>query len=360
MIPVLYYPTQPIAWNNMPTSHGVGMLSETTSCTVTEDSEGGYELDLEYPKEGYLSDFLAGDYLIAADYGKEGRQFFRIYRVDGSSAGNLRVYAQHVSYQLDYIFFNPFKPTTVFDPSLIIALMEENKVRPHPFRIFPEYSVSKAQIWQWNIDHPASYREGISKMQEIFGLQVRWDNFDVYLTNQRGRDNGVQIRYGRNLLDCRRTQDISKVITGGYAYVVKDGICTKGPVVTLENNPWAFDRIVAVDFSDQFDEIPDMGVMKDCSNTILRTRTSVMPETSISLDILMLKSDPLYQGVPLEEIGLHDTIGIIDPTQRINEKAVVNRIVYDVLQDRLLQADVGVKKRNIADTISELTRGAKG
>ena len=72
MIPTLYNESETAF-----TSNGIGKLSEAISCTVTEERNGEYELEMEYPVSGkYYSEIKRSRIIYAtpAD-GKTGQAF---------------------------------------------------------------------------------------------------------------------------------------------------------------------------------------------------------------------------------------------------------------------------------------------
>ena len=106
MIPVLYEPKTKKFDTN-----GIGRLSDTVSCIVTETRNGEYELEMQYPITGAYYDEIKLASVILAQPG-DGReaQPFSIYKISRPIRGIVTVYAQHISYQLSYIPCGPLKP----------------------------------------------------------------------------------------------------------------------------------------------------------------------------------------------------------------------------------------------------------
>lgn len=77
MIPILYAPSE----KNF-ISNGLGRLAETTSCKVTEERNGQFELELIYPVTGrHFASLALGCILSATPADGKGRQAFRIYKI---------------------------------------------------------------------------------------------------------------------------------------------------------------------------------------------------------------------------------------------------------------------------------------
>ena len=104
MIPILFNETATDF-----TTFGIGVLRECTSCEVTEERNGSFELTLKYPTSGNLFSYLKNERIIVVkpnDLSKN--QAFRIYKVTTPLKGEVTVYAQHISYDLTTIGVMPF------------------------------------------------------------------------------------------------------------------------------------------------------------------------------------------------------------------------------------------------------------
>ena len=96
MIPILFNETATDF-----TTFGIGVLRECTSCEVTEERNGSFELTLKYPTSGDLFSYLKNERIIVAkpnDLSKN--QAFRIYKVTTPLRGEVTVYAQHIRLEL--------------------------------------------------------------------------------------------------------------------------------------------------------------------------------------------------------------------------------------------------------------------
>lgn len=103
MIPVLFPPDERDF-----TTQGLGALSAAISCTVTEERNGIYELELVYPVIGIHYGEIAKRCIIwAIPSPYREPQPFRIYRHTKPLAGRVTFYARHISYDLQGVPLNP-------------------------------------------------------------------------------------------------------------------------------------------------------------------------------------------------------------------------------------------------------------
>lgn len=79
----------------------MGVLRDAVSCTVTEERNGAFELEMVYPITGQHYSSLALRGLILAKPNPYGEaQYFRIYKISRPINGQVTVNAQHISCQV--------------------------------------------------------------------------------------------------------------------------------------------------------------------------------------------------------------------------------------------------------------------
>ena len=104
MTPLLFAPNTTIFNTN-----GIGALADAVSCIVTEERNGMFELEMQYPITGlHYSEIALSSIILAVPGDGRDKQPFRIYKVTKPLNGIVTVYAQHISYQLSHIPCMPF------------------------------------------------------------------------------------------------------------------------------------------------------------------------------------------------------------------------------------------------------------
>ena len=102
---ILLYPSTETEFQN----NGLGALSDAISCTVTEERNGMYELEMQYPVSGsHYGEITNRAILFCKPDPYRGPQPFRIYRILKPISGRVTVYAQHISYDLSGVTVSPF------------------------------------------------------------------------------------------------------------------------------------------------------------------------------------------------------------------------------------------------------------
>ena len=84
MIPILYNATETEYLND-----GLGQMFDVQSCIVSEEANGSFTLDMEYPKNGSLvNHILKGNQILAKPNDIDKEHAFRILEVDKSTSNS--------------------------------------------------------------------------------------------------------------------------------------------------------------------------------------------------------------------------------------------------------------------------------
>ena len=99
MKPILYPAGETEFRNN-----GLGRLSEATKCLVTEERNGQYELEMQYPITGRHYKEIVEERIIAARHDDtDDIQPFRIYKITRPMNGIVTISDRPISYQLSKV-----------------------------------------------------------------------------------------------------------------------------------------------------------------------------------------------------------------------------------------------------------------
>ena len=216
MIPVLYR-----ADATTFLSFGLGALSESISCQVTEERNGAFELVLKYPVTGHFYDQLARERIIKAKPNDTGNdQAFRIYRITTPLNGVVTVYAQHLSYDLANIAALRWSDDRI-SPTLAMERLFSQTATPHNFTCRTDYSEAKA----FSITKPQSVRACLGGVAgsflDLWGGEYEWDNWLVWHHQRRRQNTNVVIEYGKNLTELEHDADNTDVYTDLLPYAVQ-------------------------------------------------------------------------------------------------------------------------------------------
>lgn len=333
-------------------TQGLGALSDAISCTVMEERNGEFELEMQYPQTGvHFADISDRCIITAIPSPWRTAQPFRIYRITKPTNGVCTIYARHITYDLGGIPVNVFSAQNV---ASALAGLKSNSAAENPF----EFWTDKTTTANFAVTTPAALRSRLGgntgSILDVYGGEYEWDGMTVKLHNNRGTDRGVTIRYGKNLTDIEQDRNIANVRTGIYPYWANSNgvlVVCDPPVV---NAPGRYDfvNIETVDFSQDFEEPPTPAQLKERAEQYISENNIGVPSVSISVSFVDLSQTDQYKGMALlEQCDLCDTVTVQFEALGVNATAEIVRIETDVLLERYKTIEVGSPRTNITDTI---------
>lgn len=347
MNPVLYESAESTFETN-----GLGVLSDTISCQVVEERNGIFEITLEYPLTGiHYQEIKQRRIIFVKPNPYEEPQPFRIYRITKPLSGKITVYAQHISYDLSGVPVSPFSSGSVTGA---LSGLKTNAAVTNPFSFWTD----KTSTGDFTVTAPTSTRTLLGgsdgSILDVFGGEYKFDRWTVRLYNNRGKNSGVSIRYGKNLMDLQQDENISNVVTGIYPYwLSSEGELTELPEKII-NAPGTYDftRISAIDFSGDFEEAPTEEQLRDRANDYISSNNVGVPTVSITVEFQPLEQTEEYKDIALlERVNLCDTVNVEYSELGVSATAKCVKTTYDALKDKYISIELGDAKTNIADTI---------
>ena len=355
MIPILYK-ADAVDFSTF----GIGALSECTLCEVTEERNGAFECTLKYPVTGRLFAELKNERLIKAkpnDTSKE--QLFRIYRITTPINGIVTIYAQHISYDLSNIAELMWS-SAMISPSLAMSRLFTKTASTHNFKCSTDFSSGKP----FSVSKPKSVRACLGgsegSMLDRWGGEYEWDNFNVILHSNRGKDNGVVIEYGKNLTDMEQDNDFTDVYTDILPYAVFSDENTEKVITLSEITLPIIDRptrqkTLIKDFTEFFEDkasINENSLRNKAKNFIKANPLGVETPT-LTVAFEPLWKQPEYSAI-LERVSLCDTVTIRHSALGITAKSKVIKTVYDALAEKYVSITLGTAKSNFVNTVGDI------
>lgn len=352
--------------------NGLGLLSDVISCTVTEERNGQYELEMEYPIDGILFNQINHRQLIFVKPNPfSEKQAFRVYDLRKPINGIVTVKAAHISYDLSGFPVKVF-PQAASSPTEAFNYIQNYSVRPSGFTFTASGTYNSGLV---EVKSPTSIRAilggGDNSIAGIFGGEFEFDMKNVIWKTHRGLDRGLVVRYGINLTDMDQEENISEMYTGVYPfwYSEQEG----GGLVTLTDGSGhangvypilpnaTYDRILSLDLSSvEFSKTEDGQALAPTeAQLIAETQKYIsanhLDRPTISLTVSFV---PLYKTTEgegtadLEKVCLCDTVTVVFDKLGVRSTAQVVKTEYDALTDRYKSVSLGDPKSNLTDTIS--------
>lgn len=355
MIPILYDSTETAF-----TSQGLGCLTDAISCEVTEERNGEFELELEYPISGiHYGDIAYSRYIAAVPADGEDAQPFEIYKITRPLDGVVTVYARHLSYRLGY---TPVRPTTAATSAAsALSTLKSAAVVPCPFTFSSD--VTKAGTFtNSKLQSLRSLLGGqTGSILDVFGGEYKFDKWNVSLLSSRGSSIPVTIEYGKNLTDLKQEENIESTYTAVICTWQKevDGVTTTqtGDIVYTENkDAFPYVRTLVVEKSMDYDTQPTIAQLTADATSYIKANNVGVPNVSIDVSFVNLRDTEEYKNVaPLQRIHLCDTIKVKFSKLGVNASAKITKTVYDTLSERYKSLTIGDARSSLAGTVVGIT-----
>lgn len=341
-------------------TYGKGALKDAISCIVTEERNGIFELEMQFPISGnHFGDLKEDNIILAKPSVTQQPQAFRIYKVSEPLDGIITVSAEHISYELRFI---PVMPFTAHSCSEALSLISEKSATTNPFTFHTDKTTQSI----YSFANPRSARSVLGgasgSILEQFKGEYKWDNYDVYLLNARGEDRGVTLRYGKNITQFNQITDMSDTVTGILPYWKSGTNLVTGDITEIQTTG-AYKRIETVDVTSMFDgnTTPTKAQVTAKGAEVLNNKSFVgVPSVNFNISFIDLAQTEEYKEIaPLETVGLCDTVTIIFERYNLSTQAKVIKTVYDSILERYNSIEIGDTTYSLTETVAQQQEAVK-
>ena len=316
-------------------------ILQPTYAVVHKEDNGEYYLDLELP----LDDDIQPNRIVVANT-PTGEQPFRITSID-KRKHKIVLHCKHVFYDTEnYVIEDSY----VVDKTCNQALDHLNSATDNtsPFTTTSDittinsYRCVRKSLW-----------EAINVVLERWGGHLTRNNWQIGIMNSIGQDNGVVVRYAKNLKDIDVQYDWSQVVTK-LLPVGEDGLLLDEVYLYADiqyDIPYSrvvhFNQDIDTDLYRNEDGILDENAYKEALKADLRSQATAylqehyIPQVNYELNANLEK---------ITDVG--DTIQVKD--ERLGIDLLTNLISYDYdcILERYKTLEFGNFKKNISDLTS--------
>lgn len=312
---------------------------------VRKEDNGSFHLDLETDLS-YINDLTEGRIIIANT--PQGEQAFRVGNVEKSKS-KLKTKCYHVFYDSkNYLIQDSY----VVDQDCNYALNHLNSATDN---LSPFTTISDVTTLNSFRCVRKSLYEAIQTVIERWGGHLTRDNFTIGIRAEIGQDNGVTVRYAKNLKDISSEENWNGVVTK-LMPVGRDGLLlpeiylysqTQYDLPYTKTISFNQDSVNEDDYKDQEGNLDEDAYNQALIND-LRTQgqnyvnTYCLPQVNYTLKANLEK---------ISDVG--DTIQVID--ERLGISLMTNLIAYDY--DCILEQYTELEFGNFQPTLSGLISG---
>lgn len=391
MIPVLYDRLE----SNFATA-GIGVLSECTRCEVTEEVNGTYELELDYPSTGEFYDRLlniGGVVCVTHDHNGDV-QPFDIYRYTAPVDGIVTFYCSHISYRLANAIKHP-NTVTFSSPSALFSVLADNtSTLVEAIGTFTFTDNSGYTSGTFTTPTVYNIREAILDREQgdrfvsgsflgVWSGEFVFDKTSVEFYKQRGQDRGVQIIHGKNISGIERDRDsggiVSEVVpiwtnsetgvTTVYNPVISPNFDVYGLPWTTHTDEFMYGsdilyfrvadiRGAVYDISEQFETQPTATQAAQAARDYMSKNSTWRANDNIEIQFVDLYDSPEYADVrEIEKFSIGDRVTVSFPELGVYAKGVeVMTGTYDALGERFTKMQLSTIRTTLAQLIIDTVR----
>ena len=345
MIPVIFKPGEKDF-----TTNGLGRLIDATRCEITEEANGKYELEMDYPAISRFSYYFENGYQIKAKPNDlEEYHIFEIKQTFKDTFTNsIVIYAQSRTYKLGN---RQVRLVTVDNRngSEAMKLIEQNMDEPCDIKLHSDINTASSTIFEArNVLNCIAGEQG--SLLQYWGGEIKREPFKLSLLRRRGRDNVGTVRYGKDLKGLTIKFDWQSIVTkvlpfaelqsGAdgtsqriYGNAVKSEYITKYPDVYAQYVQFTEDQ-----------GVKDLSSLNKVAGKYFTTLYpgSDKPKVSIELEIEKLTdSEEAKEFAKMRNYNLFDTFTVYHKFYDIDIQTKVTGIVYDALAEKTIKITAG-------------------
>lgn len=318
-------------------SNGDLVINPLKAKVHKEDNEA-YYLDLETNLD-YVDNLIEGNIIIADT--PQGDQAFRVGNVE-KTRFKIKTRCYHVFYDSEnYLIADSYVVEKNCNDALDHLNMATDNVSPFT-------TLSDVQTIKSFRCVRKSLYEAISTVLERWGGHLVRDNFNIQIRNSIGQDNGVTVRYAKNLKEITCEENWDDVVTK-LMPVGKDGVLLPEQYL-YSDTQYALPYTKTVSFSQDIEE--EDYETEDAYNEAIIDDLRIQAQNYLEENCIPKVNYTLKANLEkISDVG--DTIAVID--ERLGINLITHLIAYDY--DCILKQYTELEFGNFQQKLSNLVSG---
>ena len=354
MIPILYDSNETSFASN-----GVGRLRDCISCKATEERNGIFECDFEYPVNGQNYDRILLGRTIAAKYDdSEDIQPFDIVSNSEPINGIVKYHAVHISYRQSKL--TTFG-TGINNLATAFAMLA-NSEPGNPFTYETDKDKTSEAYLAAADGIPRSVKSMLGGVEgsilDTYGGEYLFDKFTVSLLASRGTERDFSIRYGVNLMDY--SDDVNYIESYNACIPYWSGTDSSGnPLIVrggrVDSGLASYsDRIecIPLDLTSKFESQPTKAQLEAAAQTYMQSNQVNLPVQTMRVNFIRLQDSPEFaEYAALFNCRLCDTVRVVFPRYNVDGKFKIVKTVYDPLMERYEEMELGALSTTLSQAL---------
>lgn len=327
----------------------IAPLPDATEAVVTQELNGEWRLDVEYPQGGlHAGEIRNGRVIMAAGNGTLDWQAYDIRSVRRSLTGGISVTAYHVSYRFNSIICRPWlnggQPVTAKQAwgKTIEGLIGQYA------RAYAVFGTDKTTDEGVHILIPMSFRSAVHEvLVKHYGGIAEYNNLNLAWNLDEQTNTAMVITQRVDLLQLDSSAETQEIESGILPFYGRADDEQRPIVMTTTSIDYDIDvplNVVPVDMTSNFETVPTATQLRAAGNAYKARRISEIIEASISISAIPT-ANAIKPGDLVEIVT--DVPGAIG-TRRVTE------ITYDCLREKTVGIKTGPTNRTAEAIIAAL------
>lgn len=348
MIPILYESTETEFASN-----GLGRLRDCISCIVTEERNGVYECDFEYPVDGHNYNLIQLGRIIACEHDDSSDiQPFDIVSCTRPLNGVVSFHAVHISYRQSKMVASGTNINSLSDAFSMLS----NAVPSNPFSYVTDQNNATGYMAAAD-GKPKTVRQMLGGVEgsilDTYRGEFKWDKWQVSLLSSRGVARDFTIRYGVDLTEYNEDVDYSESYSSAVPFWSGADAVVTGDKQTVSGATYTGrEECVPLDLSDKFETQPTRSELNDYALNYITSSNCTLPKQSITVSFVRLGDTVNYSALAdLYKCQLCDTIKVDFPRYHMKGTFKIVKTVYDVLLERFTEMELGTLSTSLSEAL---------
>ncbi|QDZ77805.1 phage tail spike protein, partial [Bacillus cereus] len=344
------------------THNGIGALDKNIyNATVEEELNGLFLFSFRYPLFAPRGLEIEGMSIIKVPT-PDGEQLFRV-AAPKVSMGEITAQCYHIFYDLtENLIEDIFAETTNGNGAM--NRMSAGCQYKHPFQFYSDVpKIASARIVRKNpVEALLDFSQDNSFVNR-WGGELKRDNFDVKMLQNRGMDRGIVIRHKKDLLGYEGNVDwkspITRIMPQGFDGLFLPEKYVDSPLI----NKYPYPKIKVVEFkhikaaigenADDEDAVPleeAYRLLRQAAKDMFTIQKVDQPKATYNVTFQELSQTEEYKDYKhLQSVYMADTVTVEHQEDGIDIKAKVIAYKYDPIKKEYLDITIGNFKESFTD-----------
>lgn len=350
-------------------SNGDAILDNIcTSCQITENLDGTYELDAEFrvDEEGLWKNLEEEAILkVKIDYGDE---YFRITQ-PYKKRNRITVYAIQVTiYEEMHLWLNDVRPTDLNGAAAINWILD-GATGVKELEVYSNISASNTAYYE-DMNMYQALHDCDQSFQNRWGGEIQRRGYMLKILDAVGEDRGVQVRSNKNLtgFECKTNTEsiVTRIKPKGYDGITADyvdsPIINKYPRVKTKEFNYSNVKVKSSE-----DDEEGFSTLEEAQAELKRLAELEFTENKIDIIsadytinfVDLSKTEEYKSYIKAERVYIGDIVSVYEEKLDINVSVRAIERIYDVLAQKVKEiklSNKNIAKKSVNDVVIDIAK----